>query len=256
MQKRLNGAVITSILGVLAEQRKNTLSALPYEAPGPVASSSSSGGVGGLYRQAAAAPGDTEASHRELVRDVVLEAAELATATAAPRAEIGSALEGRRLKGLDVSGARLTADFNRADLSHASFMGCVVANSTFNLSDAARMCVAGAQFHTCTFFGTAAPQVEARGARFAHCIFRQADLRDWDVRGATFFRCTFTLCDLSGWRYDAETRVVDPVDWRRCRREGWSASKGAAVHACCVTGPAANALSLPPAEEWPARRVR
>lgn len=167
-----------------------------------------------------------------------------------PAEEIGSALEGRRLQGLSLDGLRFTASFNRSDLSHCSLARCYAAYSTFNLSRMTQCDLTGAQFHSCTFLGADAAGVRACNARFSHCQFRQCDLTGWDVRGATFFRCSFALSDLSRWGYDAQTTVIEPVEWSRCRRLGWHADRaGTAVRECRVVWRGMEqALSLPPAE--------
>ncbi|CAJ09227.1 conserved hypothetical protein [Leishmania major strain Friedlin] len=168
-----------------------------------------------------------------------------------PRREIGAVLEGRDLHRIDLSGTRLSASFNRSDLSEAVLLGTYFAHCTFNLCDLRKANMAGAQFHSCTFLSTDASAAAARRAHFSHCMFHRADLSDWDAAGATFFQCSFTLSDLSRWSLDGQTTVVSPTDWGRCRRLDWVMKPGSSVRECRVFGDAnaANALSLAPAEK-------
>lgn len=164
-----------------------------------------------------------------------------------PCAEIGSALEGRRLQGLALDGLRFTASFNRSDLSLCSLKRCYAVYSTFNLARLNEVNLSGAQVHSCTFVGAEARHVMALNCRFSHCQFKQCDMHNWDVRGATFFRCSFSLSDLSGWVYDGQTTVIEPVDWSRCRRLAWHVNSQLPVGDCRVVGKGTEkALSLPP----------
>ncbi|CBZ26120.1 conserved hypothetical protein [Leishmania mexicana MHOM/GT/2001/U1103] len=168
-----------------------------------------------------------------------------------PRREIGAVLEGRDLHRIDLSGTRLSASFNRSDLSEAVLLGTYFAHCTFNLCDLRRANMAGAQFHSCTFLSTDMSAAAVRRAHFSHCIFHRADLSDWDAAGATFFQCSFTLSDLSRWSLDGQTTVVSPTDWGRCRRLDWVMKPGSSVRECRVVGDAnaTTALSLAPAEK-------
>ncbi|GET93346.1 hypothetical protein, conserved [Leishmania tarentolae] len=168
-----------------------------------------------------------------------------------PRKEIGTVLEGRDLHRIDLSGTRLSASFNRSDLSEAILLGTYFAHSTFNLCDLRRANLSGAEFHSCTFLSTNASAAVARRAHFSHCTFHRADLSNWDAAGATFFQCSFTLSDLSRWSLDGQTTVVNPTNWGRCRRLDWVMKPGSSVRECCVIGDAntTNALSLAPAEK-------
>ncbi|CAJ1012758.1 putative Pentapeptide repeat (8 copies)/Pentapeptide repeat (9 copies) [Leishmania naiffi] len=168
-----------------------------------------------------------------------------------PRKEIGTVLEGRDLHRIDLSGTRLSASFNRSDLSEAILIGTYFAHCTFNLCDLRKANLAGAQFYSCTFLSTDASAAAARRAHFSHCVFHRADLSDWDAAGATFFQCSFTLSDLSRWSVDGQTTVVKPTSWGRCRRLDWVMRPGSSVRECRVVGDAntTTALSLAPAEK-------
>ncbi|KAG5464102.1 hypothetical protein LSCM1_00282 [Leishmania martiniquensis] len=167
-----------------------------------------------------------------------------------PRREIGTVLEGRDLQGIDLSGTRLSASFNRSDLSEANLLGTYFAHCTFNSCDLRKANLAGTQFHSCTFLSTDASAATACQALFSHCVFHRADLSEWDAAGATFFQCSFTLSDLSRWSVDGQTTVVKPTDWGRCRRLDWIMKPGSSVRECRVVGDAnaTRALSLAPAE--------
>lgn len=168
-----------------------------------------------------------------------------------PRYEIGTALEGRDLRRIDLAGSRITFSVNRSDLSGASFVGTFFAHCTFNVSSLYGAEISGAKFSSCTFVGTSAVGVVARCSHFSHCIFQRADLRQWDSSGATFFRCSFTLCDMSQWKVDGQTTIISPIDWARCRRLDWIMHPGSRVRECRVVnenGSAEHALSLPPRE--------
>ncbi|KAG5490148.1 hypothetical protein JKF63_00267 [Porcisia hertigi] len=168
-----------------------------------------------------------------------------------PRREIGTVLEGRDLHRIDLSGTRLSASFNRVDLSEALLLGTYFAHCTFNSSDLRKANLAGAQFHSCTFLSTDASDVIACRAYFSHCVFHRADLSHWDAAGATFFQCSFTMSDLSHWYVDGQTVVVKPIDWGRCRRLDWVMKPGSSLRECRVVGDASamSSASLAPAEK-------
>ncbi|KPI84171.1 hypothetical protein ABL78_6777 [Leptomonas seymouri] len=168
-----------------------------------------------------------------------------------PRKEIGSVLEGRDLRHMDLSGVRLSASFNRCDLADAALVGSYFANCTFNACALHRADLSGGQFHSCTFVSTDASGATACRAHFSHCTFHRADLCNWDASGATFFQCSFTMSDLSRWRVDGQTTVIKPIDWGRCRRLNWSMKPGSGLRECRVVGDlnTVNALSLPPPQK-------
>lgn len=168
-----------------------------------------------------------------------------------PRREIGSALEGRDLYQVDLSGARLSASFNRSNLASSNLIGSYFAHCTFNSCTLHLADLSGCQFHSCTFMSTNANAIKARRALFSHCVFHRADLRDWDAAGATFFQCSFTMSDLSRWHVDGQTTIIQPTDWGRCRRLDWQMKPGSGVRECRVFGDAnvMHALSLGPAHK-------
>lgn len=168
-----------------------------------------------------------------------------------PRKEIGTALEGRDLHLIDLSGARLSASFNRSNLSGAVLAGCYFAHCTFNSCVLRTADLSGGEFHSCTFMSTDAENVKACRAHFSHCTFHRANLCNWDASGATFFQCSFTMSDLSRWHVDGQTTVIKPADWGRCRRLSWRMAPRSGVRGCSVIGDSKtmHALSLGPPQQ-------
>lgn len=256
MQRKLAVASIASILEALSIKREATLLALASEDGATAEEPSPCHSPRPHSTSLPPAVMSAELLCNDVVQQSVLEAVTLQTRPVpgqpvAAKAEIGSALEGRRLCGLSLDGARLTSSFNRSDLTESSWRRTYVVYTTFNLSCLHQACLRDAQFHSCTFIGVDAVRVDARGGRFSHCVFRQADLRLWNVCGAIFFGCTFTLSDLTGWTFDGQTTVLEPVDWGRCRRLDWTAGPGSTCGSVFVPGHHVQALSLPPARVPP-----
>ncbi|KAG5465575.1 hypothetical protein CUR178_00282 [Leishmania enriettii] len=273
MSRRVNAAAVGQILEALFLLRSSRLTEASTIGLAPSVSSECSTQVSGSTSGAAVD------CARSLLRDCVLTAVEIESAQAdpsstltiqadpsvtaekstlplnsaaawRPRKEIGTVLEGRDLHRINLSGTRLSASFNRSDLSEATFLGTYFAHCTFNSCDLRSASLEGAQFHSCTFLSTGASAAVARRALFSHCVFHRADLSDWDAAGAIFFHCSFALSDLSRWSVDGQTTMVRPTDWGRCRRLDWTMKPGSSARECRVIGDAntTRALSLAPAE--------
>lgn len=269
MSRRVNAAAVGQILESLFLLRSSRLAESAVTGPLSTphsATEEATSAARGLLRDSLLAAVEIAASDAEGTslavtgQAVTLSKAPVPSGTAAwvPRAEVGTVLEGRDLHLIDLSGARLSASFNRSDLTEALFLGTCAAHCTFNSCELRRADLSGAQFHSCTFLSADATGVVARRAHFSHCVFHRADLSDWDASGATFFQCTFTLSDLSRWLVDGQTTVVKPTGWGRCRRLEWRMKPGSAVRECRVVGDAgaAGALSLAPAARSACRPMR
>ncbi|RNF19640.1 uncharacterized protein Tco025E_04015 [Trypanosoma conorhini] len=256
MERRLHRTAMAQVLDALNVQRKAALLSLPLEASlstSPACPAPPSPASRLLSSQL-----DTEKALMPFLRDAVVRALEPSPQaraggkTTSEWPEVGTLMEGRRLVGIDLACTRLSGTFNRSDLSGADLTGAFADHSTFNLARMQGCSLAGAQFHSCTFLAADAAGVDARRGRFSQCVFCRANLIDWDVRGASFYRCVFTMSDLSRWVYDAQTTVMEPVDWGRCRRLDWT-TPAAGCGDCRVVGKAGGALSLPPRAPPPLR---
>ncbi|KPA81226.1 hypothetical protein ABB37_03646 [Leptomonas pyrrhocoris] len=271
MGRRIDSAAVGRILESVLLLRSARLTGILSRGESPLLPPHSSTAIAGARLEAESAI----RSAREYLRDALLDAVEIEASSSAgsslvvvedprlasskkgvmltektwePRKEIGSVLEGRDLRQMDLSGARLSASFNRSDLTDAALVGSYFAHCTFNSCVVHNADLSGGQFHSCTFMSTDASRVTARRAHFSHCTFHRADLCDWDACGATFFQCSFTMSDLSRWHVDGQTTVIKPVDWGRCRRLNWTMKPGSGLRECRVVGDvnAMGALSLGP----------
>ncbi|ESL12185.1 hypothetical protein TRSC58_00052 [Trypanosoma rangeli SC58] len=253
MERRLRRTAMMQVLDALNLQRKAALLSLPFEASLSTRFSHHASAAPSPASRLLGTSLDTEKEVMPFVRDAVLQALEPSPRTHAdgkPEPEwpdVGTLMEGRRLVGIDLACTRLSGTFNRCDLSGSNFTGAFADHGTFNLTRMQGCSLAGAQFHSCTFLAADAAGVDARRGRFSQCVFCRANLIDWDVRGASFYRCVFTMSDLSRWVYDGQTTVMEPVDWGRCRRLGWS-TPAQDCGDCRVVGKASGALSLRPRE--------
>jgi uncharacterized protein YjbI with pentapeptide repeats len=137
--------------------------------------------------------------------------------------DIGTALEGRPLKGAKLSALPkdISTSLKRCDLSRADFSGCsFVSGAAFDLALCRGANFCGAQFRNVSFTAADLRQCAFQQCTFKSCLFRRCDLRDADLRGATFAYCDFALCDLSGSTFTSQTTVLEPINWWQSRREG------------------------------------
>lgn len=137
---------------------------------------------------------------------------------------VGTSLEGRDFVGVDFSLQRLSASFNRADLTHTKWSGCSLRKCTFNAAVLTHSEFLEAAVHSCTFIGSEIVEADLRRAKFANCVFHRCDFRGAKVDAALFLNCEFKNCDLTGWTFDGQTTLVKPMYWHTSRCNNWKQS--------------------------------
>lgn len=159
---------------------------------------------------------------------VLSSSSSLAASVAAPRpipADVfGTILEGRLLQRIDLTLSKVSASFNRSNLTGACLDGAILNRCTFHLTLLEHCSAVDARFVNCSFLGSSLARFDGRMAKFLNCTFHRCDLTSLRACGAVFSGCTFHKCSMNDWEYDGQTTFSSHKTPTSSTQDGWRQS--------------------------------